>query len=127
MIVITIIIRREWRAVMLTPNNTFRARMLSVTNTMDKPKERAILSIIFICWKKTIVQAKPGRKKTRINPRSALITGKRSKKGRANSKICLIGDNHSTSYALFNTQLNAHHTQSEGQLQALHVFYKELK
>jgi hypothetical protein len=96
--VTTIIIRRELRPVTLTPSSKFRARMLSVTTAMDKARERTILSMRFICLKKTSVQAKPGRKKTRINPRNALMMGKRSRKGRANSNICLIGDNQSISY-----------------------------
>jgi len=93
--VMTVIIRRELRAVMLTLNSTFRTKMLSITTTMDKPKERAILSNNFIFLKKTRLQAKPGSKKTRINPRSTLRIGKRSKKGRINLTICSIGDNHS--------------------------------
>jgi len=98
--VITIIISRELRPVILTPINTFRTRMLSVTNAMDRPKERAILSMIFTCLKKTSVQAKPGRKKTSIKPRIALMAGNFSRKGKINSNICLIGDNQSIPYTL---------------------------
>jgi hypothetical protein len=93
-----IIIRREFKPVMLIPSSTFKARILSVTTAMDKPKERAILSMRFICLKKTSVQAKPGRKKTMTKPRSALIAGKRSRKGKANSNIALIGENQSIFY-----------------------------
>ena len=104
--VTTTITRRELTPVMLTASSTLRARRLSVTTAMDRPKERAILSITFICLKKTSVQAKPGRKKTRTNPRIALITGKRSKKGNTNSNICLIGDNQSMIYILLNLKGN---------------------
>jgi hypothetical protein len=93
-----IIIRREFKPVMLIPSSTFKARILSVTTAMDKPKEGAILSMRFICLKKTSVQAKPGKNKTMIHPRSALMTGKRSTKGKANSNIALIGENQSMSY-----------------------------
>lgn len=99
--VTTMIIRRELRPVILTLNSRFRARMESVTRAMDKPKERAILSRMFTFLKKMSVQAKPGSRKTMINPRSALMTGRRSRKGRITSNICLIGDDQSKLYAPF--------------------------
>ena len=88
--VITIIMRRELNPVTLIPSSTFRTIMLSETKAIDRPKERTILSMIFTRLKKTSVQAKPGRKKTSINPRIARMVGKRSRKGMANSSICLI-------------------------------------
>ncbi len=91
------IIRTELNPVIITPA-LFKERMLRVTTAMDSPKERAILSMIFICLKKTSVQAKPGRKKTSTNPRSALMKDKRSRNGRANSENSLIGVNQSMSY-----------------------------
>jgi hypothetical protein len=79
--VITIIIRRELAPVIIIPNSTCRTMMLSVTVAIDRPKERAILSTIFTRLKKTSVQAKPGTKNTMINPRIALMVGRRSAKG----------------------------------------------
>jgi hypothetical protein len=49
----------------------------------------------FICLKKTSVQAKPGKKNTIMNPSIALMTGKRSRKGKAKPNSSLIGDNQS--------------------------------
>ena len=92
------IIRTELRPVILMPSNTFKARMLSVTIAIDKPKERAPLSMTFISLKKTSVHAKPGRKKTSIKPRIALMAGNFSRKGKINSNICLMGDNQSITY-----------------------------
>ncbi len=83
--VIIIIIRMELNPVILILSSTFRARMLSVTRAIDKPKESTILSMIFIRLKKTSVQAKPGIKKTKINPRIARTMGMRSRKGRTKS------------------------------------------
>jgi len=80
------------------PTSLFRRRRLRVTIAMDSPKERTILSMIFICLKKTSVQAKPGRKNTNMNPRSALTMGSRSKKGKANSNNSLSGDKKSMPY-----------------------------
>ena len=96
----TVIISREFNPVILIPSSTFRARILNVTKAMDKPKERTILSITFTRLKKISVQAKPGIKKTRIKPRIALMAGKRSRKGRTNSNICLTGDNQSIAYTI---------------------------
>ena len=84
---ITIIIRMELNPVILILSSTFRVRILSVTRAMDKPKESAILSMILTRLKKTSVQAKPGAKKTNINPRIALTMGMRSRKGKTNSNI----------------------------------------
>ncbi len=88
--VIKIIIRTELSPVILIPTTWFRETRLSVTTAIDSPKERATLSIIFSCLKKTSVQVKPGRKKTSIIPRSALMIGKRSRRGKANSNSSLI-------------------------------------
>jgi len=98
--VIAAIIRTELNPVILIPISLFRARILSVTVAIDKPKERASLSIIFICLplKNTSVQAKPGRKNTSTNPNIALMMGNLSRKGRANSMISLTGDSQSTPY-----------------------------
>jgi len=95
-----VIISRELNPVILIPSSTFKARILSVTRAMDKPKERTILSITLTRLKKISVQAKPGRKKTSINPRIALMKGKRSRKGRINSNICFTGDNQSIAYII---------------------------
>ena len=84
----TIIIRREFKPVIIIPASTFRAKMLRVTTAIDRPKERAILSKTFIFLKKTSVQAKPGSKKTSIKPRMALMAGKPS-------NICKNGDSKS--------------------------------
>ena len=92
------IIRAELKPVILTPISLFRERRLSVTIAMDSPKERAILSMTLICLKNTSVQAKPGKKKTNINPKSALMMGKRSRKGRANWKSSLTGVSQSMLY-----------------------------
>ena len=92
------IIRRELKPVILIPSSIFSARMLRVTTAMDRPKERAILSMRFIFLKKTRVQAKPGRKKTSVNPRSALMMGTCSKKGRVKANNCRIESNKSISY-----------------------------
>ena len=64
--------------------------MLSVTKAIESPKERAILSMTFICLKKTSVQAKPGKTKTITDPSTALRTGKRARKGKRDSNISLI-------------------------------------
>lgn len=88
--VITRIIRTELNPVILIPITWFKATRLRVTTAIDNPKERAILSMIFIRLKKINVQVKPGRKKTSINPRNALIIGKRSRRGKANSNSPLI-------------------------------------
>jgi len=92
------IISTELNPVILTPNNTFRTRILSVTTAMDRPRERAILSITFICLplKNTSVQAKPGRKKTNVIPSIALRMGKRSSKGKTSPVNSLSGDSQST-------------------------------
>jgi len=88
--VTTIIMRIELNPVILIPTSRFKEIRLSVTIAIDSPKERAILSMIFICLKKTSVQVKPGRKKTSMNPRSALMIDRRSRRGKANSNSCLI-------------------------------------
>ena len=96
----TVIVSRELSPVILIPSSTFRARILSVTKAMDKPKERTILSMTFTCLKKISVQAKPGRKNTRMNPIVALRKDISSRKVRINCKICLITD----STSIFTTQ-----------------------
>ena len=96
--VITMIIRTELNPVILTPISLFKENMLSVTTAIDSPKERASLSMILICLKKTSVQAKPGKKKTNINPRSALMKDRRSRKGITNSKSSLIEVSQSMPY-----------------------------
>ena len=84
------ITKTELNPVILTPTNRFKERRLSVTTAIDSPRERATLSMTFICLKKTSVQAKPGRKKTSMNPRSALRTERCSRKGKTKSNSCLI-------------------------------------
>ena len=80
--VIAMIIRAELKPVILTPISVFRERRLSVTIAMDSPKERASLSMTFTCLKNTSVQAKPGRRKTRINARIDLMTSRPPEAGR---------------------------------------------
>jgi len=96
--VTTIITKTELNPVILIPINIFREKILSVTTAIDSPKERTILSMTFICLKKTNVQAKPGTKNTSMKPRAALIMGTLLRKGRAKAKISLIGDSQSTLY-----------------------------
>ena len=86
----TIITKAELNPVILISISLFKASRLSVTTAIESPKERTILSRIFICRKKTSVQAKPGRKKTSMNPRIALRTDNCSRKGKANSNKPLI-------------------------------------
>ena len=86
----TIITRTEFVPEILRPISLFKARRISVTTAIDNPTERTILSMIFSRSKKTSVQAKPGRKKTSINPSPALIMENRSKKGKVKSTIPLI-------------------------------------
>lgn len=94
----TMITRTELNPVILTPISLFKERRLSVTTTMDSPKEKAALSTTFICRKKTRVQVKPGRKNTITNPSIALMTGKCSRNGKRNLKSSLMGDSQSTPY-----------------------------
>ena len=82
-------VRTELNPVIQIPISLFRKRRLIVTTAMDSPKERMILSMTLTCLKKTSVQAKPGTKKTNMNPRSALRMGSRSRKGKANSNSSL--------------------------------------
>ena len=96
--VTAIITRTELNPVILIPISIFRRKILSVTTAMDSPKERAILSMIFICLKKTKVQTKPGTKNTNMNPTTALIVEKGSRGRRANLNSSLIGDGQSTPY-----------------------------
>jgi hypothetical protein len=56
------ITKRELKPVILISATLFKKRRLRVTTATDSPKERAILSMIFICLKKTSIQAKPSRK-----------------------------------------------------------------
>jgi len=60
--------RREVSAVIGIFSSTLKAMTLRVTMAIDRPKERAILSITASSLKKTSVQQKPGREKTRIKP-----------------------------------------------------------
>jgi len=98
--VMTIIARTALNPIILMPVNLLRARVLSVTVAIDKPKERASLSIIFICLplKNTSVQAKPGRKNTSMKPRITLMAGKLSRNGMADPMMSLIADSQSTPY-----------------------------
>ncbi len=97
---------------------------LSVTTAMDSPKERTTLSSTVTCLKKTRVQTKPGKKNTTRNPSIALMTGKRSRKGKAKPNSSLIGDNQSTPYLPLYQYLSRmiyhslYPTQSKRQLQA---------
>jgi len=90
--------RTELNPVILSPISLFKERRLSVTIAIESPKERATLSTIFICLKKTSVQAKPGRKNTSIIPKSALIMDKDPNKEKPNSKSSLIEDIQSMPY-----------------------------
>jgi len=96
--VTAIIIKTALNPVILSPISMFREMIARVMTAIDNPKERAILSMTFICLKKTSVQAKPGRKNTNINPSIPLMMGNRSRKGRASSKNSLIGDSQSMPY-----------------------------
>jgi len=89
MIVRIIIISTELKPVILTPTTIFKARMLSVTMAMESPTDRAILSSMLICRKKTSDQAKPGKKNISIRARIALrpgIDSSRGKNGDSQSK-----------------------------------------
>lgn len=92
------ITRTELNLVILSPISLFREKRLSVTTTIDNAKERVALSITFIRLKKTIVQAKPGRKKTNMKPSIALIMDKGLRKANANPKNSVIGDSQCISY-----------------------------
>jgi hypothetical protein len=81
----------ELNPVILTPISLFTEKRLSVTITMDNPKERTTISMTFIRLKKTSVQVNPGKKNTNMNPSIALMMGKRSRMGKANPKSSLIG------------------------------------
>ena len=98
----TIIVRTALVPVILIPISLFRAKILSVTVAIDRPKERASLSIMFICLllKNTIVQAKPGRKNTSMKPKVALMAGTLSRKGRAEPMISLNPDRKPITYSL---------------------------
>ena len=87
----TIITRTELSPVVPIPISLFRASKLSVTTAIDNPMERTTLSMICSRLKKTSVQAKPGRKKTSIKPRTALKPGRRSRNGKRKSINSLIG------------------------------------
>ena len=82
-----IIINIEFKPVILTPSNKCATRMVRVTMAMDSPTDKAILSMIFNCLKKTRVHANPGRKKKRINAAIALTAGTLSRKGNINPNI----------------------------------------
>ena len=92
------IIRTELNPITLAPVSLVTKRRISVTTTIDSAKDRRILSKTFICLKKTRVQAKPGRKNTKMKPSIALMTGKRSRNGETDPKSYLIGDNQSTRF-----------------------------
>ena len=87
------------------PINLFMEKMLIVMTTIDSAKEKATLSMMFICLKKTRVQANPGRKNTNRKPSIALMMGKRSRKGKMNSKSSLIGDSQSMPYFPLSTNI----------------------
>ena len=92
------ITRVELKPVMLIPISLFMKKILSVTTTMDSANEKVTLSMMFIRLKKTRVQANPGRKNTNREPSIALMTGKRSRRGKTDSKSSLIGDSQSMLY-----------------------------
>ena len=94
------IIKTELKPVILTPISLFRARIVSVTTAIDRPKERASLSTIFICrrLKNTSVQANPGRKNTSIKLKITLTAGTLSRNGRVNPMSSLIEASQSTLY-----------------------------
>ena len=96
-----IIARTALDPVIFIPISLFRARILSVTAAIDKPKERASLSTRFICLplKNTSVQAKPGKRNTSMKPRTPLMAGMLSRKGTADPMTSLIPASQSTPYA----------------------------
>jgi hypothetical protein len=63
---------------------------------MDRAKEKATLSTMLICRKKTKDQVKPGKKKTNIKANIALMIGKLSRNGETNRKSSLMGNSQST-------------------------------
>ena len=69
-----------------------------MTTTIDRARERVTLSIAFIRLKKTMVQAKPGRKKTSIKPSIALTMDKGTEEATASPKNSVIEDGKSTPY-----------------------------
>ena len=95
------IARAELNPVILTPTSILRAKILSATTTIDRPKETTILSRTLMRRKKTSVQAKPGRNKTSTNPSIALRTGTCSRRGKTNPTSALSGDNQSTPHFPF--------------------------
>ena len=94
-------IRAELKPVILTPASRLTEKRLSVTTTMDSPKEITTRSRTFICLKKTSVQAKPGRNRTRAKPSMALITGTCSRRGKTNPTSSLSGDSQFMTYFPF--------------------------
>ena len=90
----------ELNPVILTPISLFTKKRLSVTTTMDSPKEMTTLSMTFICLKKTRVQVNPGRKNTKMNPSIALMMDRLSRTGSRKPVISLNTDNsQSTAYS----------------------------
>ena len=94
--VTTMIIRTELSPVILMLPNRLANNRLSVTSTMDRANDRAILSRALSCLKKMRLQAKPGIKKTNIKPSIALMAGKPSRNGKTNLKSSLTGESQST-------------------------------
>lgn len=80
--VIRIIMITELRPVRLAPNTRFMNTRPRVTNTIDSPTESAIRSMILNCLKKMKVQAKPGKKKVSVTPRTILTAGMCSMNGK---------------------------------------------
>lgn len=98
-VVMTKIVSKVFRPVILTPKSKLRVHTTRVTRAMDSPKDNTTLSITVSCPKKTSVQAKPGRKKTSRNPRNALRNGTCSSKGREKSSACFIMFNKSMCFS----------------------------
>jgi len=99
--VTAIIVKSELKPVILIPSKIFRENILSVTSAIDRPNDKAILSIISTFLKKTIVQAKPGKKNTKMNPIVALREDTSSRKVTRNRSICLTTEKKSVSTTLY--------------------------
>ena len=93
------IIRTELIPVILSPKRLTK-NTLSVTKTMERAKDRAILSRTLSCLKKKRLQANPGRKKTNTKPSITLMANKCSRNDKTNPKNSLTDDIKS---ALLNT------------------------
>ena len=85
----TMIIRMELSPVILSPLSRLTKKMLSVTKTIDRAKDKAILSRTLSGLKKIRLQIKPGRTKTSTIPNIALIDSNCSRNEKTNPKYSL--------------------------------------